>query len=186
MANLNKVFLIGNLTADPELRYAPSGSAVTDLRLAINRFWSGKDGERREETLFIDVTVWDRMAENCGKFLRKGRSVHVEGYLRMESWESPQGEKRSKIKVVAEAVQFLGGPEGARGPNGAGGGESEEFGAPPMRESRRPQPAARDEGRSFGGRPSGGYGGGPGGGAPRPAPAPAARDEQAEEDDIPF
>jgi single-strand DNA-binding protein len=184
MANLNKVFLIGNLTADPELRYAPSGSAVTDLRLAINRFWSGKDGERREETLFIDVTVWDRMAENCGKFLRKGRSVHVEGYLRMESWETPQGEKRSKIKVVAESVQFLGGPEGARAANGAGG-ESEEFGPPPMRESRKPAPAARDEGRSgsaFGGRPAGGYGNA----SSRPAPPPASRDESAEEDDIPF
>ncbi len=107
MADLNKVYLIGRLTQDPELRYTTGGAAVTDLRLATSRFWNSKDGERKEETLFIDVTVWNRQAENCCQYLRKGRQVHVEGYLKSESWETQTGEKRSKIKVESERVQFL-------------------------------------------------------------------------------
>ncbi len=108
MANVNKVFLIGNLTRDPELRYTPSGAAVTDLGLAINRIYTTKDGDRREETLFLDVTVWNRQAENCCQYLKKGRPIHVEGYLKMDSWDDKTtGEKRSKIKVEAERVQFL-------------------------------------------------------------------------------
>ena len=108
MADLNKVFLMGRLTFDPELRYTPSGSAVSELRLAINRVWTGRDGERKEETLFIDVTVWDRQAENCCQYLKKGSQVHVEGALKMDTWDDKTtGEKRSKIKVQAERVQFL-------------------------------------------------------------------------------
>src|ERR1700733_297690 len=110
MANLNKVFLIGNITRDPELRYTPNGSAVTDLRLAVNRMYTTKEGERREEVTFIDVTVWNRQAENCCQYLKKGRPVHVEGYLKLDSWDDKAtGEKRSKLKVEAERVQFLGG-----------------------------------------------------------------------------
>ena len=85
MADLNKVFLMGRLTFDPELRRTPSGTAVTELRMATTRSWSGRDGERREETLFIDVTVWDRQAETCCQYLKKGSSIHVEGYLKMDS-----------------------------------------------------------------------------------------------------
>ena len=108
MADLNKVFLMGRLTFDPELRRTPSGTAVTELRLATTRSWSGRDGERREETLFIDVTVWDRQAENCCQYLRKGSSVHVEGSLKMDTWDDKNtGEKRSKILVHADRVQFL-------------------------------------------------------------------------------
>jgi single-strand DNA-binding protein len=108
MADLNKVFLMGRLTFDPELRYTPSGSAVTDLRLATSRAWTGKDGDRKEETLFIDVTVWERQAENCCQYLKKGSSVHVEGSLKMETWDDKNtGEKRSKVKVLADRVQFL-------------------------------------------------------------------------------
>src|SRR3954451_1040554 len=107
MADLNKVFLMGRLTFDPELRYTPNGSAVSDLRLATSRSWTGKDGERKADKLFIDVTVWNRQAEICCQYLKKGRQIHVEGYLRSESWESPTGEKRSKVKVEAERVQFL-------------------------------------------------------------------------------
>ena len=109
MANLNKVFLIGNLTADPELRYTPSGTAVADLRLAVNREFSSKDGERKSETLFVDVVVWARQAENCSQYLSKGRAVMVEGRLKLDTWENQQGEKRSRLRVVAENIQFLGG-----------------------------------------------------------------------------
>ena len=109
MAALNKVFLIGNLTADPELRYTPSGTAVADLRLAVNREYNTKDGERRSEVAYIDVVVWARQAENCSQYLSKGRPVMVEGRLQLDTWENQQGEKRSKLRVVAENVQFLGG-----------------------------------------------------------------------------
>ena len=85
MPDLNKVFLMGRLTFDPELRRIPSGTAVTELRMATSRSWTGRDGERREETLFIDVTVWDRQAETCCQYLRKGSSIHVEGYLRVDT-----------------------------------------------------------------------------------------------------
>src|SRR5262249_48094992 len=102
MASVNKVFLIGNLTKDPELRYTPNGAPVTDLRLAVNRVYNNKDGERQEEVLFLDVTVWNRQAENCCQFLRKGRPVHIEGFLREETWpDKTTGETRRKMKVEA-------------------------------------------------------------------------------------
>ncbi|MFM1802696.1 MAG: hypothetical protein RJA81_2048 [Planctomycetota bacterium] len=107
MADLNKVFLIGRLTHDPELRYTPNGTPVADLKIATSRKYATREGENREETLYIVVTVWNRQAENCCQYLRKGRSVHVEGYLKEETWETREGEKRSKIKVEAERVQFL-------------------------------------------------------------------------------
>jgi single-strand DNA-binding protein len=110
MANLNKVFLIGNLTADPELRYTPNGTAVADLRLAVNREFSSREGDRRSETLFVDAVVWQRQAENCSQYLSKGSPLMVEGRLQLDTWENQRGEKRSKIRVVAENVQFLGRP----------------------------------------------------------------------------
>ncbi|MFI5461024.1 MAG: single-stranded DNA-binding protein [Isosphaerales bacterium] len=137
MADLNKVFLMGRLTFDPELRRTPSGTAVTELRLATTRTWLGRDGERREETLFIGVTVWDRQAENCCQFLRKGSSIHVEGSLKMDTWDDKNtGEKRSKILVTADRVQFL---DGRRADSGGAGGEDDLAGA---RETAR-DPAAR-------------------------------------------
>ena len=144
MADLNRVFLMGRLTFDPELRYTPSGSAVTDLRMATSRTWTSKEGDRKEETLYIDVTVWDRQAENCCQYLKKGSGIHVEGSLKMDTWDDKTtGEKRSKIKVQAERVQFL----DRRGD--AGGGGSEEGHAPP---------AARDSQPRRGGPPSEGRG----------------------------
>lgn len=107
MANLNKVFLMGNLTRDPELRYTPSGMAVCKLGLATNRRYRDRSSEEmREETCFVDITVWGKTGENCGQYLAKGRSVLVEGRLRYNTWES-EGQKRSKLEVVAENVQFL-------------------------------------------------------------------------------
>ena len=107
MATLNKVFLLGNLTADPEVRYTPKGTAVTDLRLAVNRIRM-EDGKKQEETLFTDVTVWGRQAENAGQYLSKGRPVLIEGRLQLDQWEDKtSGQKRSRLRVVADNVQFL-------------------------------------------------------------------------------
>ena len=140
MADLNKVFLMGRLTFDPELRRTTGGVAVADLRMATTRSWTGRDGERRDETLFIDVTVWDRQAENCCQYLRKGSAIHVEGSLKMDTWpDKNTGEKRSKITVTADRVQFLDSRRGDTG--GSTGGPDEEY--TPSRE-----PAARRGGAS--------------------------------------
>src|SRR2546428_13112105 len=111
MASLNKVFLIGNLTRDPEVRYTPKGTAIANLGLAVNRSWTDESGQQKEEVLFVDIDVWGRQAETCGQYLSKGRPVFVEGRLRLDSWEDKEsGQKRNKLKVVAERVQFLGAP----------------------------------------------------------------------------
>ncbi len=125
MANLNKVMIIGNLTADPELRQTPRGTPVTELRLAVNRFVGGgaEGGERREETTFLDVTCWGRLGEIAASYLQKGRPVFIEGRLQMDSWEDKQtGQKRSRIRIVAENLQLLGGRDGAQGGGNGGGG----------------------------------------------------------------
>lgn len=109
MSSYNRVTLVGNLTRQPELRKTKNGSAVTDLGIALNRVWTGENGQRQEETTFVDVTVWGRAAENAAQYLQKGRSVLVEGRLQMESWQDKQsGQERSKLRVVADTVQFLG------------------------------------------------------------------------------
>jgi single-strand DNA-binding protein len=103
------------------VRYTPKGTAVAELGIAVNRVYSGENGEKREEVTFVDVTVWGRTAENVGEYLKKGRPVFIEGRLQLDSWEDKQsGQKRNKLKVVADNVQFL----GSRG--GAGGGGAEE------------------------------------------------------------
>tara|TARA_B100000686_G_scaffold355003_1_gene468908 strand:- start:58 stop:456 length:399 start_codon:yes stop_codon:yes gene_type:complete len=107
MANVNKVFLMGNLTRDPELRFTSSGSAVAGFGLAINRRYKQGD-EWKEEVCFVDITVWGKQAENCAEYLSKGRPVFIEGYLKLNSWETDSGEKRNKLEVVALTVQFLG------------------------------------------------------------------------------
>ncbi|MFC1698801.1 single-stranded DNA-binding protein [Candidatus Omnitrophota bacterium] len=111
MANLNRVFLMGNLTRDPELRYTPSGTAVTNLRIAVNRRYKTQSGEVKEETAFITVVAWGKQAETCTQFLSKGRPIFVEGRLQMRSWENPNGEKRNILEVRASRVQFLGRPQ---------------------------------------------------------------------------
>lgn len=108
MANLNRVFLIGNLTRDPELRYTPSGTPVANLRLAVNTFFKDQAGQRKEETCFVTVVVWSKQAELCNQYLKKGRSVCVEGRLIYRSWEQ-DGKTRSTLEVRADRVQFLGG-----------------------------------------------------------------------------
>lgn len=110
MASFNKVMLIGNLTKDPELRYTPQGTAVVNLRLAVNRRFRDRNQELKEETCFVTVVVWDKQAETCNQYLRKGSPVFVEGRLQSRSWEDNAGQKRSTIEVRAERVQFLRAP----------------------------------------------------------------------------
>lgn len=110
MASLNKVFLIGNLTRDPELRYVPSGTAVANFGIATNRVYVTSSGEKKQETCFVRIVVWGRMAETCGEYLSKGRPVFIEGRLQYRSWDAPNGGKRSALEVRAERVQFLGRP----------------------------------------------------------------------------
>jgi single-strand DNA-binding protein len=109
MANLNRVLLIGNLTRDPEVRYTPKGTAVADIGLAVNRIYSAEDGEKKEETTFVDVTLWGRQAEIAGQYLKKGRPVFIEGRLQLDTWDDKQtGQKRSRLRVVSENMQLLG------------------------------------------------------------------------------
>jgi single-strand DNA-binding protein len=119
MASLNKVLLIGNLTRPPELRYTPSGTAVTDLRLAVNRNYSTQSGERREDTCFLTVVVWGKQAESCSEYLDKGSQIFVEGRLQTRDWEAKDGQKRSVTEVVAERVQFMSRTKGAAAGAGA-------------------------------------------------------------------
>jgi single-strand DNA-binding protein len=117
MASFNKVILVGNLTRDPELRYTPKGTAIAKIGVAVNRVWTTETGEKKEEVTFVDVDVFGRTAENVGQYMRKGRPILIEGRLRLDQWDDKQsGQKRSKLGVVAETVQFLGsGPGGAEG-----------------------------------------------------------------------
>ena len=157
MANLNKVMLIGNLTRDPEIKYTPKGMAIAQLGLAINRNWTNDGGEKQEETTFVDVDLFGRLAEIAGEYLKKGRPVYIEGRLRLESWDDKQsGQKRTKMKVVGEQMQLLGSRDG--------GGSNEGDGGSPERSASRPAPA---------GRPA----------ASRP---PVVPDLDAADDDIPF
>jgi single-strand DNA-binding protein len=119
MASLNKVFLIGNLTKPPELRYTPSGMGVADMRLAVNRRYTTQSGEKRDETCFLTVVVWGKQAENCSQYLDKGSPIMVEGRLQTRDWETKEGQKRNVVEVVAERVQFLGRPKTAGAPAGS-------------------------------------------------------------------
>ena len=177
MANLNKVMIIGNLVADPEVRTTPRGNTVTELRLAVNRMSSGpNDGERREETTFLDVTCWGRTAEIAGQYLAKGRPVFIEGRLQQDTWEDKQtGQRRSKIRIVAENMQLLGGRDGA---------------APQQQQGGYQQRTGNNYGGGQGGYSNGGnYGGGYSNGGyqqQRPQQTPPAPMPAEEDDDIPF
>lgn len=124
MANFNKVFLMGNLTRDPQLSYTPSQTAVVDFGLAVNRRWKGQDGENREETCFVDCRAFGRLAENINKYLTKGRPLFVEGRLTFNTWTAQDGTKRSKHRVTVENFQFLGSPGGGEGVGQSSGGSS--------------------------------------------------------------
>jgi len=163
MPNLNKVMLIGNLTRDPDVRYTPKGTAVADIGMAINRYYSSDSGERREETTFVDVTLWGRQAEVAGQYLKKGRPVYIEGRLQLDSWDDKStGQKRSKLKVVGEQMQLLGSRDGGGGGENYSGGESSEY-ERPSRSHDAPPP-----------RPQ------------RQTPSDPDLEADPEEDDIPF
>ena len=134
MANLNKVLLMGNLTRDPELRYLQSGSAVCTFGLATNRKWKSPTGEQKEDVCFVDVTFFGRTAEVVSEYMKKGRPIFVEGRLKLDSWTGKDGQKRSRLTVVGENMQFL----DARGQREAG---SPAPGAP---RAQAPGPAAEE------------------------------------------
>jgi single-strand DNA-binding protein len=157
MAGINKVIVIGNLGADPELRYTPGGQAVCDLRVATTEQWTDKGGERKEQTEWHRIVVWGKQAENCSQYLSKGRQVYVEGRLRTRQWEK-DGQKHYTTEIVAQTVQFLGGGRG----EGAG----------------RERPASD--------RPAARQGSGMDAGGPPPEEFAAASASGMGEDDIPF
>jgi single-strand DNA-binding protein len=135
MANFNKVYLLGNITRDPEIRYTPKGTAIARLGLAVNRSWKTESGETREEATFIDVDAFGRQAETLGQYLRKGNPIFIEGRLRLDTWEDKQtNQKRSKLYVVLENFQFLGSKNEGTAPEGGGGPvqEKPQSSSPPM------------------------------------------------------
>ena len=141
MASLNVVFLIGNLVRDPELRYVPSGDAVANLRIAVNRTYTTREGEKKEETCFLTVVVWRKQADTCGEYLSKGSSILVEGRLQSRNWETSNGEKRSALEVVARRIQFVTRKSGrASGEAGVSHGERD-LGTGPIAEEEISQEA---------------------------------------------
>ena len=131
MIELNKVLITGRLTRDPELRYIPSGTAVCEMRLASSRRFSGKDsGERKEETLFVNVTAWSRTAEFCNEYMHKGSAIYVEGRLKLDTWQDKDGNNRDRISITADRIQFAESKAEsdarAAGGSGRGGGSSSE------------------------------------------------------------
>ncbi|TVP75212.1 MAG: single-stranded DNA-binding protein [Puniceicoccaceae bacterium] len=159
MASFNKVILMGNLTRDPELRVTSSGLSICKLGLAVSRYYTTKDGEKKEETTFVDIDAFGRQAETISKYMRKGRPIFVEGRLRLDQWESKEGEKRSKLGVVLDNFQFIGGRDdndNESGGSSSGGGGYEDASPP----ARRPKQSS--------------------------APAPDGADEDVLDDDVPF
>ena len=122
MANFNKVMLMGNLTRDPQLSYTPNQTAVVDFGMAVNRRWTGQDGNQRDETCFVDCRMFGRRAEVVNKYCKKGNPLFVEGRLTFDSWEAQDGTKRSKLRVTVENFEFIGG--GGGGPAGGGTGQA--------------------------------------------------------------
>jgi single-strand DNA-binding protein len=162
MASLNHIFMVGNLTRDPEVRYTPSGSAVGELRLASTRVYL-VEGQKKEETCFIDVVVWGKQAEVCREYLSKGSPILVEGILQFDQWKSESGENRSKHRIRADRVQFLGRPRG-----GGGGGEMGDAPGAAEGDAAPARPAPRAAA------------------TPPPAPQAGGADQAGDADDLPF
>lgn len=135
MASFNRVVLIGNLTRDPEVKYLPSGSPVATFSIAVNRRYTSKEGDKKEEVDFFDIETWNKTAEMCSEYLNKGRAVMIEGRLKQDRWDDESGNKRSKLKIVAQTVQFLSG----RGEVQSNGKPLlDNSGAPPLNNSGAP------------------------------------------------
>ena len=174
MASFNKVILVGNLTRDPQVKYTTGGTAVTEIGLAVSRQWTDKQtNTRKEETTFVDITLWGRTAEIAGEYLAKGRPVLIEGRLQLDTWDDREsGQKRSKLKVIGENMTMLGsrsdgggapgGGAGGRGTGASRGGDSGPMGQePPSDYGNYDEPSHGGGGDSGGGAPAGGGGGGP-------------------------
>ena len=157
MPSFNKVILMGNLTRDPELRVTANGLSICKMSLATNRVFNSQDGERREEVTYVDVDAFGRQAEIISKYMTKGRPILIEGRLKLDSWETQQGEKRSKLFVVLERFHFMGGREDSA--DSGGHGSHVERSSPPPRPSRAPA---------------------------APASRPPQQRDEMEEDDVPF
>ena len=141
MSSFNKVILMGNLTRDPELRVTAGGLSICKMSLATNRVYQTRDGERKEEVTYVDIDAFGKQAETISKYMSKGRSILVEGRLKLDSWETPQGDKRSKVGVVLENFQFTGG-RGDGGESGGGGDTSHvEKNSPPARSESSQAPS---------------------------------------------
>ena len=121
MVSINRVVLVGNLTKDPELRHTPSGTAVCNLRLAVNTRRKDETGQWVDKPNYFDITVWGNQGERCAQYLSKGRPVAVDGRLEWREWETPEGNKRQAVDVVADSVQFLGSRGDGEGGGGSGG-----------------------------------------------------------------
>lgn len=134
MANFNKVFLMGNMTRDPELRYTPNGTPLCEFGMAINRRWTSRDGETKEETCFVDVTMWGRRGEVISEYFSKGQPIFIEGRLKLDRWETADG-KRSKLSVVAENFEFIGSSRGESGSSQSGQGRQQRRSSTPERSS---------------------------------------------------
>jgi len=170
MASINKVILIGNLGKDPEVRYMPSGSAICNNTVATSRQWKNKEsGEKMEETEWHRVSLFDRLAEVAGEYLKKGRSVYIEGRLKTRKWTDKDGVERYTTEVIADVMQLLGSREGMGGGAGGGdedgGGYSSERAAPPQRSAPASRPSTP---------------------ASRPAPKASSTGFDNMDDDIPF
>jgi single-strand DNA-binding protein len=170
MASVNKVIIVGNLGKDPETRYSPNGGAICNVRIATTRNWKDKaTGEKKEETEWHSVVFYDRLAEIAGEYLKKGRSVYVEGRLKTRKWQDKEGQDRYTTEIIAQEMQLLGSREGM----GGGGGSDADEGGGYRRESYGAG------GASGGGRAPGGAAAG----SRKPAPATNLGDM---DDDIPF
>ena len=162
MANLNKVMIIGNLTRDPEVKHTPSGKVVAELGFAINRVWYNDQNQKQEDTTFVDVTLWGRLAEIAQQYLTKGSQAYIEGRLQLDTWDDKAtGQKRSKMRVLGESLQLLGAKGSSSGGGSAGSSSSEQ--SPRTQSSPPPQRSGPPQGASA---------------------APA--DDYQEDDDIPF
>jgi single-strand DNA-binding protein len=170
MANLNKVLLIGRLTRDPEIRHTPSGMPIAEMGLAMDRYRKAPDGSSTKEPVFVDLTAFGKTAELAQQYLKKGREIFVDGELKLDQWDDKTtGQKRSKLQVIVNNLQFLGAREG--GPGGEGGGNEGGYGGPPAGGGGYGQ-------RGRGAPPQGD--GGQGGGDNFRAPPPGG------DDDVPF
>ena len=179
--SVNKAILIGRLGSDPEVRYTQGGTAVANFNIATSENYTDKSGQRQERTEWHRIVVWNRLAEICGEYLKKGREVYVEGRIETREWQDRDGNRRWTTEIKAQTVQFIGG----RGDGGGGGGGGN-YGGGGGGGGYRGGGGGGGGGGYGGGGGGGNYGGGGGGGGPQGAPDPGPPGGDFNDDDIPF